>query len=118
MPAPPTGFSTNLGDKEPMFRQWVAANKIPFDPNDPNPDYDMRGFWAALQSGDPRASSAVDPNDQKLHYPDYWKTPYHETFSNESKFALPNAPSWNKLDQLIAPNGQVIFDDRNRNNGQ
>jgi hypothetical protein len=106
-------FNTDLADKEQDFRLWVQQNKVPFDPAQVSPqDYDMRGFWAALMGGDPRAASAVDPNDQRLHYPDYWKTPYHETFSNESQWASPNAPRWNDRDQLIAPDGTVLFDDR------
>ena len=108
----PAGYTTNLGAQEGEFLQWVKANKVPFDPGERNSDYDMRGFWLGLQQKDPRAVSAIDPNDSKIHYPDYWKTPYHETFSNESRWAMPNAPGWNKLDQLVAPNGQVIFDDR------
>jgi hypothetical protein len=105
-------FNTDLGEKEQEFQRWVTANKVPFDPNVNGPqDYDMRGFWAALMAGDPRASSAIDPNDQRLHYPDYWKTPYHETFSNESQWATPNAPQWNDKDQLVAPDGTILFDD-------
>lgn len=100
-----------MGD-EVQFRNWVKQNKVPFDPEAKVSDYDMRGFWQALQQKDPRAQSAVDPNDGRLHYPDYWKTPYHRTFSNESQWATPNAPRWNDQDQLIAPNGQVLFDDR------
>jgi hypothetical protein len=75
-------------------------------------DYDMRGYYRALLAGDPRAQSNIDPNDQRMHYPDYWKTPTHETFSNESQWATPNAPAWNELDQLISPAGRVVFDDR------
>ena len=106
-------FTTDLGSKEPQFRQWVKDNKVPFDPNAKGPqDYDMRGFWQGLQSGDEHAKSAIDPNDNKLHYPDYWKTPYHETFSSESQWAAPNAPKWNQQDQLIDQTGKVIYDDR------
>jgi hypothetical protein len=107
-------FNTDLGDKEPQFRQWVKDNKVPFDPDAKGPtDYDMRGFWQALQADDPKAKSAIDPNDQRLHYPDYWKTPYHETFSNESQWADPKtAPAWNDKDQLVSPDGKVLFDDR------
>ena len=72
--------------EEPAFRKWVKDNKVPFDPDAKGPqDYDMRGFWKALQAGDEKAKSGIDPNDGKLHYPDYWKTPYHETFSAESQ---------------------------------
>lgn len=98
--------------EESLFRAWLKANRVPFEPDAPVSDYDMRGFWKALQAGDPRARSAIDPNDQRLHYPDYWKTPYHETFSNESQWAMPDAPAWNDKDQLVAPGGAVLFDDR------
>jgi hypothetical protein len=75
----------------------------------------MRGFWKGLQDADTQAKSAVDPNDGKLHYPDYWKTPYHETFSNQSKWANEKAPRWTDDDKLITPDGRVLFDDRARN---
>ncbi len=101
----------SLGD-EMRFRAWVNQNKVPFDTMAPVSDYDMRGFWQALQANDPRARSAVDPNDNRLHYPDYWKTPYHQTFSNESQWALPTAPHWTSQDQLVTPDGRVVFDDR------
>lgn len=97
---------------EAAFRKWVSTNKIPFDPNDKKSDYDMRGFWAALQAGDPRAKQAIDQNDGKMHFPDYWKTPYDLTFSKQSKFAGPNAPDWNDKDQLVTADGKVVYDDR------
>jgi hypothetical protein len=96
------------------FRDWLKRNNVPFDPETTVSDYDMRGFWQALQAGDTRARSAVDRNDRMVHYPDYWKTPYHETFSAESQWALPTAPRWNAQDQLIASPGRVLFDDRRR----
>jgi hypothetical protein len=109
-------YNTQLpADAEAKFRAWTTQNGVPFNPDAPVSDYDMRGFWKALQSGDPKASSAVDPNDNRLHYPDYWKTPYHATFSNESQWATPDAPRWNDKDQLIDKSGKVIFDDRARN---
>jgi hypothetical protein len=109
----PSSFNTNLGDKEADFRKWVAANKVPFDPDATSPqDYDMRGFYKALQSGDNIAKSSVNANDGKLHYPDVWKTPYHRTFSNGSQWATPDAPAWNDKDQLIDKGGNVIFDER------
>ena len=106
-------YTTDLGDAEPQFQQWVTQNKVPFDPKRTTPqDYDMRGFYQGLQNGDARAKSAIDPNDGKMHYPDYWKTPYHETFSAQSQWAAPNAPQWNDKDQLVGADGAVLFDDR------
>ena len=106
-------FRTDLSpSEEAQFKAWVKANNVPND-DSPQADYDMRGFWKALQAKDPIATSAIDPNDKKLHYPDRWKTPYHETFSNESQWADPKkAPKWNDKDQLVGQDGKVLFDDR------
>lgn len=109
-----SNFMTTLDPmRELQFRQWVQDNRVPFNPDATGPqDYDMRGFYQGLQQQNPRAQSAVDPNDNRLHYPDYWKTPLHETFSGESRFAGPMAPMWNDRDQLVSPGGRVLFDDR------
>jgi hypothetical protein len=110
-PAPSGGYLTTLSPQaEGQFQQWVGANKVPFDPS-ANADYDMRGFWQGLMNKDPRAQSAINANDNQLHYPDYWKTPYHQSFSAESQWAKPNAPNWNDKDQLVTPDGRVIFDE-------
>lgn len=111
----PATYRTELTPmEEQMFQAWVAQNKVPVD-DSPKADYDMRGFYRALLNGDPRATSAVDPNDKRMHYPDTWKTPQHETFSNQSQWALPSAPGWNAQDQLVSAGGRVLFDDRKRN---
>lgn len=110
--AAPGPYATKLSpEQELQFRQWVSRNQIRFDPHSAEPqDYDMRGFWQAMQEGDPIAKDAVDPNDKKIHFPDKWKTPYAATFSNESKWAKPNAPRWNG-DRYMLPDGHVIYDD-------
>lgn len=100
-------------EQEKAFMGWVQANKVPFNPKDLYPDYDMRGFWLAQQNKDPRAINAIDPYDKQIHYPDYWKTPYHETFSSESQWAKEGAPSW-KDDVLTTPKGEIIFDPRKK----
>lgn len=114
---PGANFNTPLDPgQEQFFRQWVAQNKVPFNPDATAPqDYDMRGFYQGLQQQNPKAQSAVDPNDGRMHYPDYWKTPQHETFSNESQWAPPSAPMWNPDDQLVSQGGRVMFDDKKQN---
>jgi hypothetical protein len=111
---PSASFNTPLDTgTEQFFRQWVAHNKVPFDPDATTPqDYDMRGFYQGLQQGNPKAQSSIDPNDSRMHYPDFWKTPLHETFSNESQWAPANAPGWNERDQLVSKGGRVVFDDK------
>lgn len=99
--------------REAAFQSWVGRNNVPFDPS-LTADYDMRGFWRALQQRDPLAVQSLNANDGEMHFPDYWKTPYHESFSNESQFALPGAPRWNNLDQLVSPRGAVVFDERQK----
>jgi len=101
---------------EAKYQQWAHANKVP-----QTADYDMRGFWK-----DPTMSTSVNQNDHKIHYNDKYKTPLHESFSNESKFVTPSqrneAPRWNKAGlkkgeeayQLMLPNGRVILDEKAR----
>jgi hypothetical protein len=95
--------------EELEFGGWLKANRIPYE-DIPTADYDMRGFWKALKSGDPRARQAYDPMDRTMHFPDTWKTPYHETFSNESLYALPTAPHWEGT-KLVNPLGIVLTDE-------
>jgi hypothetical protein len=110
----PQGYNTQLAPQdEAQFQQWVRQNNVPFDPST-TADYDMRGFWKAQQAGNPNARTGVNANDGLMHFGDYFKTPYHQSFSSESQWALPNAPSWNSLDQLVTPGGQVVFDERAR----
>ncbi len=111
---PGASFNTPLNPlAELLFRGWVQQNNVPFNPNAPGPtDYDMRGYWQGLQNGSPMARpSEINPNDNQLHYPDYWKTPMHQSFSNESQWAGPAAPSWINDSQLASPNGRIVFDE-------
>lgn len=106
----PGPYLTELSDSEEAeFQQWVKKNKVPFDPSK-TADYDMRGFWRASVTGDPRAQTAVSEYDKQIHYPDTWKTPYHRTFSNESIYATKDAPSWSGY-KLIDYHGRVIADE-------
>jgi hypothetical protein len=109
------GFNTPLSQLGEMaFRQWVTQNRVPFNADAPVTDYDMRGFYQGLQQQNPRATSAVNPNDGRMHYPDRWKTPLHQTFSADSQWATPVAPRWNEQDQLVSPGGRILFDERRR----
>jgi hypothetical protein len=71
----------------------------------PDNDYDMRGFYKSLMAGDPNAKRS-----KNLHFIDTYKTPYHHLFSNESKYARPDAPHWVGT-KLIDKNGKVIIDE-------
>lgn len=111
---PAASFNTPLDPgTEQFFRQWVTQNNVPFQPDAAGPqDYDMRGFYQALQQQNPKAQAAVNPNDGRMHFPDFWKTPSHATFSNESQWAPASAPAWQPDDKLMAPNGRVVVDER------
>lgn len=92
------------------FLSWVNQNNVPYDPS-PRADYDMPGFWLALKSGDPRAQSAISPDDNRLHFPDTWKTPYHQTFSNESTYSTNSGdPRWVRNGKFfdLVQGGRVI----------
>jgi len=99
-------------EQEIAFQQWVQANSVPFNPNDKYPDYDMRGYYQSLQQGTAE-QPAVNAVDQQLHYPDTYKTPYHESFSAESQWAAPGAPTW-EGEKLVSPTGEVVYETKAR----
>jgi hypothetical protein len=98
-------------EAEQQFQVWAKSNNVPI-----TDDYDMRAFWKALSGGDPRARTAINPNDHALHFPDTFKTLLHQSFSGESIYANPASkpPKWNQRDQLVDARGRVIFDERER----
>jgi hypothetical protein len=101
----PGSYTTALEpEDEKQFQSWVKQNNIPWR-DAPKSDYDMRGFWQAQRAGDPDAKRAAN-----LHFPDTYKTPYHKSFSNESKYATSAAPHW-EGNKLIDNKGAVVFDE-------
>ena len=116
--ARPGPYGTTLSpQEEQQFQQWAQQQGLHMeDYSGPQAVYDMRGFWKAQQAGDPRARTDINPNDQRRHFPDIWKTPYAATFSNESMYAQPSAPRWvhrggNAWDYVL-PDGHVIYSDQ------
>lgn len=104
--AKPGPYTTALSpEQEAAFQNWVVANKIPWQ-GGPTSDYDMRGYYQAQQAGDTDARTSINPVDQRPHYPDTYKTPYHRSFSNESMYATPGAPHWEG--QNLVPTQQSI----------
>lgn len=95
--------------EEQQFQLWAKNHNAP-----DTKDYDMRAFWKALSDLDPRAKTAVNANDSRLHFPDTWKTPLHESFSGESIYSNPkvSGPRWNSKDQLVESNGNIVFDEK------
>lgn len=92
-------------EQEEQFRQWVAKNKVPFDPEEDPTDYDMRGYWQAQQAGE--AEPWTGPGS---HFPDTFKTPYDTTFSGESMYAKPETPfEWQGDNLIDTRDGSVIF---------
>lgn len=111
-PAPAAGgYRTTLSQaEESEFGDWVRKNRIPND-DSATSDYDMRGYFRAMKSG-VAGGPSINANDGMPHFPDTFKTPYHKSFSNESRYANADAPRWNEQDQLVDKAGRVIFDER------
>lgn len=101
---PEASYWTELAPgEEATFRQWVAQNRVPFNPDGPPSDYDMRGFFRALMSGAPRATTGADNTDGgRLHFGDAFKTPLHESYSRESQGATPAAPEWARRGRYVS----------------
>lgn len=100
--------------EELLFRDWIAKNDVPFNADASGAsDYDMRGYFRGMQSGQPMARpTEVNPNDNRPHFTDYYKTPLHHTFSSESQWAGKDAPSWINDHQLATQGGRIVFDER------
>jgi len=112
--AKPGPYTTSLNtNQEALFQHWVAGNqsigpvKSWSDREHQNPatnDYDMRGYWQDIAQ---QGQSQIAANG---HFPDTYKTPYHQSFSVESKYALPYAPFWWN-NKLVGHDGTVYFDE-------
>jgi hypothetical protein len=87
--------------EEFAFLDWARKNRVPPD----DPTYDTRGFWKNEIVTGRRSQFAG------AHGPDTYKTPAHESFSNESIYATPNAPSWGADGTLRDKLGNVVFRD-------
>lgn len=100
--AKPGPYNTKLSPQEEVqFRTWLKQYNIPFDPNAPVSDYDMRAYWKNNQSATHQAGQ---------HFPDTYKTPYDTTFSRESMYATPDNPFAWQGDQLVNMNtGQLMY---------
>ena len=97
-------YQTSLSPtQEQQFRSWVANRGVPFDPNQPVQDYDMRGFWKEQ----PKQADAWKLGS---HFPDTYKTPYDTTFSAESKYATKANPfKWSGNNLIDTSTGQLVF---------
>ena len=73
-------FDTQLSHtEEANFQTWRSAQvqKGNIHPNDVGQDYDMRGAFKA----------GINPDPVTKHWPDRFKKPNHETFSDESVYS-------------------------------
>lgn len=102
--------------EEQQFQAWVKQHNVPMEDDGPYTSYDMRGFWKDWSRGDPHAHMGINSVDKRLHFTDYYKTPYHESFNRESKYSKPDNPihwDYSKGGEmnptLIGPGGQVLL---------
>lgn len=100
-------YRTDLSEQEQLlFDLWQKKNQIPYD-SSPKSDYDMTGYFKAMLNKDPNAKSSINEIDNKRHFPDKYKTPYHKSFSNESMYADESAPHWDNT-KLVNPQGDTV----------
>ena len=79
-------FDTILNDEQEVaFKDWYknisSKLNINSNPDDYNHGYDYRGYWLENKDND------IDYSAKDFHFPDKYKKPNHETFSNESIYA-------------------------------
>ncbi len=94
----PSPYRTKLGMSEDIqYQAWRAANDVPDENTGFSSEYDMPGFYQEQNQdgivqrllGAMGSGSATEMKSDGLHYPDTYKTPFHPTTSNESKYKLP-----------------------------
>lgn len=109
----PSDWITKLDPKaEASYQKW--AKGVGQDPN--GKDYDLRGYYKDIVSKG-QNQQALNPSDNKMHFPDTYKTPLHESFSGESRYADPkkNPPAWAGNDKegwkLTGKDGKVYKDE-------
>ena len=97
-------------EQEAQFGAWAKQTGAPLLNDKGIADYDMRGFWL----NDRDTGTQINQNDGLPHYIDKWKTPYHKSFGKQSTYADPatNPPDWNEQDQLVTPDGTVLYDEK------
>lgn len=107
--AVPGPYQTKLSNPEEVkFQQWVKSNNVPMEDDGPQASYDMRGYWKDIASKG-QNQTEINPVDKLLHFPDTYKTPYHPTFSNESKYATPDNPFyWKGQTQYDRRSGEAV----------
>ena len=117
--AKPGPYITKLPPQdEAKFQTWVDTSRKAAEAGDkrfepianwrdtPDADYDLRGYYAAN-----KGQLVGEMKKDGGHLTDEFKTPYHKTFSNESRYATPDAPHWDDKDRLIDKNGKVLTDE-------
>lgn len=104
--AKPGPYQTKLSPQQEMaFRQWIAQNRVPFNPNAKVSDYDMRGYWKAMQAG-----KAPAWQGGATHFTDTFKTPYDTTFSRQSMYSTALNPyDWRGNELVHMLTGRPIF---------
>jgi hypothetical protein len=104
---PTPAYDTQLTpEKEAVYQAWLQQNGMTADngwamtPQGAGTDYNMRGFFDKY--------GAVDHKTGQ-HFTDEFKLPNHESFSDQSNYAVgpagAHAGSWDDADQYVRPKG-------------
>jgi hypothetical protein len=92
-----------LSDKK--FLDWYSKNTLEGKRGiphiDPNMDYDFYSYY--------KNTSKRKLSNPKNHFPDTYKYPNHESFSNESLYSTPEQPGGQWLGNQYNPNGQFKY---------
>jgi len=87
------------------FQDWYSQNTVEGQnniPYSPNGDYDYLSYYMNGQNL---------TNKSGNHFPDTYKRPKHETFSNESIYSTPENPGGFWQGEQYSPNGKFQYED-------
>lgn len=104
-------FNPNLAATDKNFINWYNTNTPEGQNNVPYSNKGDYDYYSYFRNGDYK-------NYQGGHFPDTYKRPIHQTFSNESIYSTPENPGGFWQGESYQPNGKFIFQDGGKKKGR
>lgn len=98
-------YNPNLAKDDKAFQSWYRKNTLEGQGKIPYSDKQNYDYYSFYKNGDYKDSSFNTEN----HFPDTYKRPTHETFSDESIYSIPENPGGHWKGETFVPAGVKTF---------
>lgn len=95
-------YNPNLAKDDNNFQNWYNKNTVEGKNNIPYSDKGDYDYYSYYKNGDYK-------NYEGGHFPDTFKRPIHETFSNQSIYSTPENPGGTWNGDTYSKNGKFIY---------